>query len=118
MELSDIDEEITKEYVKRKTCQFVHEICPSAEISHEDVLPVSGRWAYYARMLAISDASLFSHARYYDNVRKSLREVPNPTCGLEDDPYTCLDKLGDDVLSAKLEDASGITTLEERYSCF
>ena len=110
-ELSDTNEEITEEEAKEKTCQFVCEICPSAKISHDDVLPVSGRWAYHARMLANSSKCEPTHNRCQSNVRKCLADVPNRTCGQGEDPYANLE---DSNLSAELEKASGITVLEAR----
>lgn len=48
-------------------------------------------------------------------MKKCLHEVPNSTCGQGEDPNMSLDKLGDEELSAKLEEASGIAALEARY---
>ena len=115
-ELSDTEEEITQEDAKEQTYQFVREICPSANISHDDVLPVSGRWAYHARLLASSCPHHALHGRYQENVKKCLRVVPNPTCGQGEDLNTSLDEFEDNELSTKLEKVSGITVLEERYS--
>lgn len=113
-ELSDTNEEITEEEAKAKTCQFVCEICPSAKISHDDVLPVSGRWAYHARMLASTPQHYPMYSRYKKNVKMCLCVSLNPTCGQEEDLYTCLDEYEDHELSKKLEEVSGVTKLEER----
>ena len=109
------EEEITEEHVKKQTCQFVQEACAGVDISPDDVLPVSGRWAYWARMLANTGPHELTHYRCHAAVKRCLYDVPNSTCGQGEDPNMSLDKLGDDELSAKLEEASGIAALEERY---
>ena len=110
-DLSDTEEEISEEEAKEKTCQFVRKICPSAKISHDDVLPVSGKWAYHARMLANSSPWELTHYRCQSNVRKCLADVPNRMCAQGEDPYAVLE---DSKLSTELEKASGITVLEAR----
>ena len=117
-DLSDTWVKITENDVKEQTCQFVRKICPTAKISHDDVLPVSGRWAYHARMLASTPRHHAMHSKYEENVKKCLCAGPNPTRGQEEDLYTSLDEYEDHELSKKLEEASGITMLEERYSKF
>ena len=117
---SDTCEEMTEEKVKKQVCQFVHKAC-GVEFSNDDVLVVSGKWAYNARMLAMTPEhgpapTQSAYKKYQANVKKYLRDVPNATCGQGEHPNMSLDKLGDDELSAKLEEASGIITLEERYS--
>ena len=113
---SDPDEdEVTEGKVKEEACQFVREACPGATISPDDVLPVSGRWAYNARILANTGPHEPTHNDRQAAVKRYLRDVPNSTCGQGEDPNMSLDKLGDDELSAKLEEASGIAALEERY---
>ena len=109
------EDEVTEGKVKEQTCQFVAKACPGATILPDDVLPVSGRWAYNARMLANTGPEEPNHNRCQTAVKNCLRHVPNATCGQGEDPNMSLDKLGDDVLSAKLEEASGIIALEERY---
>ena len=116
---SDPPEEMTEEKVKKQVFQFVHRAC-GVEFSNDDVLVVSGWWAYNARMLDMTPPygdgpSQLTHKRYQDAVKRCLHDVPNATCGQGEDPNMSLDKLGDDELSAKLEKASGIVTLEERY---
>ena len=109
------DDEVTAGKVKEETCKFVSKACPGATILPDDVLPVSGWWAYNARMLANTAPEEPIHNRCQANAKKCLRDVPNATRGQGEDPNMSLDKLGDDELSAKLEEASGIITLEERY---
>ena len=116
-DLSDSNEEMSEEKVKKRACQFVHKAC-DVEFSPDDVLVVSGSWAYCARMLDMTPPygpTQCAHKRYQANVKKCLRGVPNSTCGQGEDLNVSLDKLGDDELSAKLEEASGIAALEERY---
>ena len=108
----DPNDEITDECVKEQTCQIVRKACPEAKISHDDVLLVSGRWAYHARLLAMTPSQDPTHSRCQDDVKKFLCALPNLTRGQGED----LDKLKDDELSEKLEKASGIATLEARYS--
>ena len=111
------EEIVTEEEMKKQACQFVHKAC-GVEFSNDDVLVVFGIWAYYARMLAMTPPygpTLIAHRRYQAIAKKYLCDVPNTTRGQGEDPNMSLDKLGDDVLSAKLEEASGIITLEERY---
>ena len=120
-ELSDTDEEITEEGVKKQTCQFVHKACPGVKFSPDDVLLVSGRWAYHARMLAVTPPhgpTQCAHDKCQGIVKRLLRDVPNSTCGQGEYPTVSFDKLGGDELSAKLEEASGIATLEARYFKF
>lgn len=108
----DPDDEITDERVKEQTCQIVRKACPEAKISHDDVLLVSGRWAYHARLLATTPSLAPTHSKCQEDVKKFLRALPNLTRGQGED----LDKLKDETLSEKLEKASGIATLEARYS--
>ena len=115
-QLADTDEEITEGEVKEETCQFVSKACPGATILPDDVLPVSGRWAYHARMLAMTERQKVAHQKCQDKVKKCLHDVRSQPCGEGEKLSTSLDELPDDVLSAKLEQASGITTLEARYS--
>ena len=112
----DEDDEVTEEKLKEETCQFVSKACPGATILPDDVLLVSGKWAYNARMLANTGPEEPNHHRCQDAVKRCLRDVPNATCGQGENPSMSLDKLGDDELSAKLEEASGIIALEARYS--
>ena len=111
-EHSDTDDEITDEHVKEQTCQIIRKACPGAKISHDDVLLVSGWWAYNARMLANTGPQLPTHYDRQAAVKKCLHDVSNLTCGQGENP----DKLTDKELSDKLEEASGIGTLEARYS--
>ena len=116
---ADPPEEMTEEKVKKKVYQFVHKNC-GVEFSSDDVLVVSGSWAYNARMLDMTPPygdgpTQQAHQKYLNAVKKCLRDVPNATCGQGEDPNMSLDKLGDDELSAELEKASGIITLEARY---
>ena len=58
----DTDEKITVEKVQEKVCQSVREACPDAKISFDDVVPLSGLWAFQAQMLAKVMISLFKHS--------------------------------------------------------
>ena len=115
-QLADTDEEITEGEVKDETCQFVHEACAGVELSPNNVLPVSGKWAYNARMLAMTAPQKPTHYKYRDMVKKCLQNLSNQACGEGEKLSKILDELPGDELSAKLEEASGITTLEARYS--
>ena len=108
-------EEITEERVKAATCEFVSKVCQGAKISPDNVIPLSGRWAYHARMLANCHPHEPAYRTYRRNVEKSLGEVPNATCGQEENPSQSFVNLEDHELSAKLEKASGIAMLETRY---
>ena len=107
----EITEEITEEKVKAATCLYVSRACQGARISPANVIPVSGRWAFHARMLAMNRQHESSRRRCRQNVEKCLAEVPSPTCGQEEKPST---RLEDNELSTKLEIASGIANLEVR----
>ena len=114
--LSDPPEEMTEEKVKKQVCKFIHKAC-GVEFSNDDVLVVTGIWAYYARMLATIPPygpTQLAYTKCYENMKRCLHDVPNATCGQGEDPNVSLDILGGDELSAKLEKASGIVTLEER----
>ena len=106
-----ITEEITEEKVKAATCLYVSKACQGARISPANVIPVSGRWAFHARMLAVNRKHESSRRKCRQNVERCLAEVPSPTCGQEERPST---RLEDKELSAKLEIASGIANLEVR----
>ena len=111
----DPAEEITEDKVKEATCLSVSKACDGARISPDNVIPVSGRWAYQARMLAKVDPESPNHKKFRQIVVKGL-EVCDLTCGQGEKPSTSLVKLGDHELSTKLEGFSGITNLEARYS--
>ena len=114
--LSGTGEEITEEQVKKQTCQFVREACTGVDISPDDVLPVSGRWAYNARMLANTPPHEPNHHKCQTSVKICLLAIRDQACGEGEDLNTSLDELPDHKLIAKLEEASGIATLEARYS--
>ena len=50
VEPDDTDEGITVEKVQEKVCQSVRKACPDVNISVDDVLPLSGLWAYHVTM--------------------------------------------------------------------
>ena len=120
----DVTEEITEDKVKEATCLFVSNACDGAKISPANVIPVSGRWAYHARMLAYHARMLAgshpeskNHKKCRQTVVKCLQsdEVCDLTCGQGEELSTSLFKLEDHELSAKLEELSGIANLEVRY---
>jgi len=102
---SDTKEEITEGEMKEETCQFVREACTGVDISPDNV---SGRWAYHARMLAMTDPKEVMRQKH--NVKKCLHNVQGQACGEGEKLSTSLDEL---PVSAKLEEASG---MEARYS--
>ena len=111
----DPAEEITEDKVKEETCLSVSKACDGAKISPDNVIPVSGNWAFHARMLA----KLNPQSSKYELVRKIVvrdLEVCHETCGQGEKPSTSLVRLGDHKLSTKLEEFSGITNVEARYS--
>ena len=110
----DTDEEITVEQVKKQTCQFLREVCPTVVISHDDVLVVSGRWAYLARMLA----NTYPHESTHSSCRLAVIRCLNSARNIDESPNMSLNLLPDNELSAKLEAASGIAALEQRYPMF
>ena len=112
---AELSDDIKEENVKEEACKFVQEACPNAKISPNDVLPVSGRWAFHARMLATTPPHKPGHETWKKLVKKSLDEVPNATSGQEEEPSTSLVNLEDGELSAMLDKASGIANLEARY---
>ena len=112
---AEFSDDINEENVKTEACKFVQEACPGAKISPNDVLPVSGRWAYHARMLAITSRNKPGHEKCWELAKKSLDEIPNATSGQGEKPSTSLVNLEDHELSAILEKASGIANLEARY---
>ena len=107
-------DEITEERVKAAACESVSKVCHGAEISPDNVIPVSGKWAYHARMLANCLPHEPAYHTYRKNVEESLDKVPNATCGQEERPSTSFVNLEHHELSAKLEEASRITMLEAR----
>ena len=111
-------EEITEDKVKEAACLSVSNACHGAKISPDNVIPVSGRWAFHARMLARSHPGSTNHKRCRQIVMKCLGEVCDLTCGQGEKPSTSLVKLEDHELSARLEEFSGIANLEVRYSTY
>lgn len=107
----EVTEEITEEKAKAATCLYVSKVCQGARISAANVIPVSGRWAFHARMLARNCQHESSRRKCRQNVERCLAEVPSPACGQEERQST---RLEDNELSAKLEIASGIANLEVR----
>ena len=110
-----IDEGITVEKVQEKVCQSVRKACPDVKISVDDVLPLSGLWAYHARMLAMSHPDKPEYSLYRKSVERSLSHYRSLPCGQGESPSACLTKLSDDQLVKALLDSSGFASLEERY---
>ena len=109
------EEEITVEKVQEKVCQSVREACPDVKISVDDVLPLSGLWAYHARMLAMSHPDKPEYSLYRKSVERSLSRYRSLPCGQGESPSACLTKLSDDQLVKALLDSSGFASLEARY---
>ena len=64
------EEETTEDEVKEAACLSVSYACDGAKISPDNVIPVSGRWAFHARMLARSMEG--PPARDWYNINKQL----------------------------------------------
>ena len=105
-------EEITVEQVQEAVCQSVSEACPNVKISVDDVLPLSGMWAYNARMLAISHADEPGYTACRDCVVRILSN--HSPCGQGESPSSYLSKRSDDQLVVQLMDISRLSSLEER----
>ena len=110
------DEEITVEKVQEEVCQSVHEACPDAKISFDDVLPLSGVWAYNARMLAMSGQDEPGHSTCREAVVRCLSNYQSSPCGQGESPSSSLSKRSDDQLVKELLGISRITNLEARYT--
>jgi len=109
------EEEITVEKVQEKVCQSVREACPDAKISFDDVVPLSGLWAFQAQMLAMSQPDdEDGYRRHRDRVVRSLSKYQPFPCGQGESLGSALAKQSDDQLVQALLDASGLAGLKER----
>ena len=115
VEPDDTDEGITVEKVQEKVCQSVRKACPDVNISVDDVLPLSGLWAYHARMLAMSHPDEREYSKYRRKAEKYLSDYQSFPCGQGENQSTCLRNQSDDELATKLLDISRFASLEERY---
>ena len=112
----DTDEKITVEKVQEKVCLSVREACPDAKISFDDVVPLSGLWAFQAQMLAMSQPDdEDGYRRHRDRVVRSLSQYQPFPCGQGESLGSALAKQSDDQLVQALVDASGLAGLKERY---
>lgn len=116
LEPDSTDEEITVEKVQELVCQSVREACPDAKISFDDVLPLSGVWAYRARMLAKSRPDEPNYSTTREVVVRYLSNYQSSPCGQGESPSLCLSIQNDDHLVEKLLGISRIASLEERYT--
>ena len=110
-----IDEGITVEKVQEKVCQSVRKACPDVKISVDDVLPLSGLWAYHARMLAMSHPDEPEYSLYRTSAEKYLSAYQSFPCGQGENQSKCLENQSDDELATKLLDVSQFASLETRY---
>jgi len=115
VEPDDTDEGITVEKVQEKVCQSVRKACPDVNISVDDVLPLSGLWAYHARMLAMSHPDEREYSKYRRKAEKYLSDYQSFPCGQGENQSTCLRNQSDDELATKLLDISRFASLEGRY---
>jgi len=108
-------EEITVQEVYEKVCQLVSEACPDVKISCDDVLPVSGLWAYNARML-MSHPDGPEHDNYRRSVEWCLPQCQSLPCGQGQSWSSYFTDKSDDELAKQLLDVSGLASIEERYN--
>ena len=108
-------EEITVQEVYEKVCQLVSEACPDVKISCDDVLPVSGLWAYNARML-MSHPDGPEHDNYRRSVEWYLPQCQSLPCGQGQSWSSYFTDKSDDELAKQLLDVSGLASIEERYN--
>lgn len=105
--LADHDK-ITAEEIKRRVCQTVKE-ATGEEFPREMVVPVCSQWANAARQLKFksNDSRMQRVARkfllFYDELPRGQGQVMD------------VESLQSWELARTLEDASGITALEEKY---
>ena len=107
--------QMTAEKVKGKALQFLSEKFPDIQISGDDVLPLSGLWAYNARML-MSHRDEPQYSMYKKSVEKCLSNCPSLPGGEGESQSSFLARHSDDELARVLLDASQLHTLETRYN--
>lgn len=112
---NNTSEEITVQKVYKKVDQLVSEACPNVKISHDDVLPVSGLWAYNARML-MSHPDGPEHDSYRRSVEWCLSLYPSLPSGQGQSRSSYFTGESDDKLAKQLLDVSGLDSIEERYN--
>ena len=114
VEPDDTDEGITVEKVQEKVCQSVRKACPDVNISVDDVLPLSGLWAYHARMLTCQSEEL-ERQRCRQDVERCLQNYRSLPCGLGKSLSSQLTVQNGDEPAKTLLDASEFASLETRY---
>lgn len=107
--------EITVQEVYAKVHQLVSEACPHVKISRDDVLPVSGLWAYNARML-ISHPDGPERDNYRRSVEWYLSQCQSLPCGQGESRISHFTRKSDDELAKQLLDVSGLDSIEKRYN--
>ena len=112
-----INEEITVEKVHRRVQQLVSKACPDVTLSVDDVLPLSGLWAFNARML-MSHPDGPEHDIYRRNVVWCLTQNQSLPSGQHESRSSCFLGKTDDELAKQLLDVSGFARLEARYRKF
>ena len=110
----DSGEDIPAEEVQEDVCQFVSEACPDVKMSRDDVLPLSGLWAYNARMLTCHPDGR-QHSTYRTSVERSLSICPSIPRG-EGESRSSFLGARDDELAEKLLEFSLLNSLEARYN--
>jgi len=114
MEPDGSGEEITVKKVQEEVCQSVREACPDVNISCDDVLPLSGLWAYHARMLTCQSDEL-EHRRCRKEVERCLQNYHSLPRGQGESVSSGLTVQKDDELAKTLLDASEFASLEARF---
>jgi len=100
------------ETVYKKVCELVSKACPDATIRCDDVLPLSGLWAFSAQMLMSHTCGPeHNYRRMAEQVLSQYQSVP---CGEDESKSSCLTKKKDDELAKKLLSLSKFGSLKAR----
>ena len=112
--MNKLDQITSGENIREKVCKFIQDKvchCEAKDIPREAVIPVYGKWAFEARMLARDQ----SNDQRKKTVAQILSQRSSQPFGQGENHEEVLAKKPSEDLAKELEQISNITILERRY---
>ena len=112
--MNKLDQITSGEDIRKKVCEYIQDKvcrCEAKDIPREAVIPVYGKWAFEARMLAGDQ----SNDRRKETVARILSQRSSQPFGQGEDCGKVLAEKPSEDLAKELEQISNITILERRY---
>ena len=111
--MNKLDQITSGENIRERVCKYIQDKvchCEAKDIPREAVIPVYGKWAFEARMLAGDQSN-----ERKETVAQILSQRSSQPCGQGEDHKKVLVEMPSEDLAKELERISSITILERRY---